>query len=278
MDSRASIRRVQPHQVERWARQAIGQRLGHPAGNAVIAVTRDPERLDTVVLHVNSGGNALECSRALRAAGYQIEASWDRPDDATLASTYGAKLRVAPSTTASTANPVRDRPVIATGRVLIHRRKPGWVVRLRAVAGEHVYLTRLTADDTRPAGSPRLSPVRRSTVERDYLTYVPCRWALDCLAQRATTVPTTDFGAVDACDEHAAEHRAWRAAPATGPVRHGEPEPECWCPDTSITAGPVDYCPAHGTPLRRGTNIDLTPTPSATAAAGVPDANAWSTT
>lgn len=59
------------HAVEHLARRAIDRRLGYPAPDAVIAVTPDPDRQDAVILHVNSGGNALAAASALNAAGYR---------------------------------------------------------------------------------------------------------------------------------------------------------------------------------------------------------------
>jgi hypothetical protein len=83
--------------------------------------------------------------------------------------------------------------------------------------------------------------------------YHPCRWTLDCLVQAAVVVHHGEFGAIDTCVEHAAEHRAWGYAD-----RYDEPVPECMClgedPDPQYRDR-VDYCPSHGTPAGRGTEM-----------------------
>jgi hypothetical protein len=68
-----SIRVVQRHHVHHHVHRAIGQRLGRPALGAVLAVDRAPERPNSVVLHVDSGGNALACRTALIRSGYRCE-------------------------------------------------------------------------------------------------------------------------------------------------------------------------------------------------------------
>ena len=57
--------------VERIARTAIRERLGYVQDNTVIqCVQQDQE----VLLHVNSGGNALAAEEALLASGYDVAA------------------------------------------------------------------------------------------------------------------------------------------------------------------------------------------------------------
>ncbi len=97
------VRQVQTRQVERHARRAITRRLGYVAPDAVISVTRDPHQPGTVILHVNSGGNSLECQAALKAAGYRIVGGWNDPNDHALRADYGVKLRVLPSLAACIA-------------------------------------------------------------------------------------------------------------------------------------------------------------------------------
>lgn len=92
-----SIKQVQTRAVRRHATRAVRKRLGYPAGNAVISVERDPDHRSAVVLHVNSGGNALACATGLRYAGYRVEPAWDHPDDAALSTTYGVKMRILPT-------------------------------------------------------------------------------------------------------------------------------------------------------------------------------------
>ncbi len=91
------IRQVQVRHVERHARTAIAQRLGYGAPDAVISVTRDPDLPGAVILHVNSGGNSLECERALRSAGYRVVLGCDAPNDRAPRTDCGVKIRVLPS-------------------------------------------------------------------------------------------------------------------------------------------------------------------------------------
>lgn len=85
------IKQVQRRAVERRATQAITRRLRYAAPQAIRSVVRDPKRPRTVLLHVNSGGNALACAPALRAAGYSVEDLGSAPAG------YGVLLRVGPS-------------------------------------------------------------------------------------------------------------------------------------------------------------------------------------
>lgn len=84
------IKQVQVGAVRRRAGRAIARRLGHGA-NAILSVERDPDRPNAVLLHVNSGGNAIACETALREAGYRVEATDYNP---WAAGNYGVKLRV----------------------------------------------------------------------------------------------------------------------------------------------------------------------------------------
>ncbi len=67
----SKIKQVQLRHVERHARKAIGNRLGYGAREAVITVAR--EERGTVMLHVNSGGNAIAAEQRLRSRGYRVE-------------------------------------------------------------------------------------------------------------------------------------------------------------------------------------------------------------
>lgn len=58
--------------VRTIAERAIADRLGHPMSEAVIEVRADAGDDDAVVLHVNSGGNAIVCEEALMRAGYEV--------------------------------------------------------------------------------------------------------------------------------------------------------------------------------------------------------------
>ncbi|WP_432156818.1 hypothetical protein [Streptomyces sp. bgisy153] len=74
--------------VEQLAQEAIAERLGHPADDAVISVTADPDQAEAVILHVNSGGNALACTALFNRIGYQHVALPAEPGQ------YGVRLRV----------------------------------------------------------------------------------------------------------------------------------------------------------------------------------------
>lgn len=79
--------------VERRTRSAIFARLGGAEPRAVISLTDDPGRPGAVLLHVNSGGNALACETALRSAGYAVEPGGAAPGR------YGVLLRATPALT-----------------------------------------------------------------------------------------------------------------------------------------------------------------------------------
>lgn len=89
-----AVRQVRVHHVERHARRAITRRLGSPCASAIIAVVRDGTRPGSVILHVNSGGNALAAERELRLRGYQVDHT---EYDPFTAGHYGVQLRVGPN-------------------------------------------------------------------------------------------------------------------------------------------------------------------------------------
>lgn len=83
------IKQVQLRHVERHARKAIRNRLGYAARDAVIAAVR--EEHGTVMLHVNSGGNAIVTEQRLRSRGYRIEYKPHTPG------VYGVQLLIGAS-------------------------------------------------------------------------------------------------------------------------------------------------------------------------------------
>ncbi len=88
----AAIRRVRVCNVEHHARGAISRRIGYATG-AVVSVVRDESRPGTVILHVNSGGNARAAKLELRSRGYQVEPT---DYDPFAPGNYGVQLRVGP--------------------------------------------------------------------------------------------------------------------------------------------------------------------------------------
>lgn len=72
--------------AEHIARQAIRDRLANAAAEHAILDVSPGGPPNTLLLHVNSGGNALACEDALTAAGYLVDS---RPAD------YGVVLGVA---------------------------------------------------------------------------------------------------------------------------------------------------------------------------------------
>ncbi|MEV0236900.1 hypothetical protein [Nonomuraea sp. NPDC050786] len=81
---------VQAHNVRRHAARAIAERLGSPMPEAILSCDRDPDTAGAMLLHVNSGGNAIECENALRSAGYRVEPGDPPPGE------YGVRLRILP--------------------------------------------------------------------------------------------------------------------------------------------------------------------------------------
>lgn len=154
--------------------------------------------------------------------------------------------------------PVVETPTVMEGAVLLDRRRPGRLVQVWGVSPKYVRVITVDAWGCKNQGA-RLRPVPAADLEARFHLYRPCRWMLDCLAQATVTIGHYT-GDVDACTKHAAEYQKWLES--IEGVMHAnwdpEPEPECWCPDdvtTHETLGPVKYCPQHGTPQRRGTNL-----------------------
>lgn len=88
----AAVKQVRVRNVEHHARGAISRRIGYATG-AVISVARDEPRPETVILHVNSGGNARAAELELRSRGYQVEPTDYNPF---APGNYGVQLRVSP--------------------------------------------------------------------------------------------------------------------------------------------------------------------------------------
>lgn len=86
------IQQVRANNVEHHARRAIARRIGCTT-EAIISVTRDENRADRVILHVNSGGNARAAEQELRYRGYQVEPTGYDPFKS---GNYGVQLRVGP--------------------------------------------------------------------------------------------------------------------------------------------------------------------------------------
>lgn len=152
------VRQVQSRHVERHVAEAISQRLGHHAADAVIGLTR--EAGGSVILHLNSGGNACVVEARLRALGYCVEPT---DYDSYGPGRYGVKLRVSPGDSSSSrwcvgsrtppsvvrldlpgsyANPRgicsycgREMPVLGDATVRRHTGEGGTPVRRRPAAG-----------------------------------------------------------------------------------------------------------------------------------------------
>lgn len=86
------VTQVHARHVERHARRAIARRVGD-ATEAIIAVSRDSARPKSVILHVNSGGNARAAASELRNRGYHVEPTDYDPFGP---GNYGVQLRVGP--------------------------------------------------------------------------------------------------------------------------------------------------------------------------------------
>ena len=84
------IRQVRPSNVERHARRAIARRIGRISG-AVVSIQRDEAKPGSVVLHLNSGGNALAAEHELLRRGYSVEPTGYDPF---APGHYGVQLRV----------------------------------------------------------------------------------------------------------------------------------------------------------------------------------------
>lgn len=121
-----------------------------------------------------------------------------------------------------------------------------------AISGCHV-----NSSGYRPKRAKRWVTLPSARVLANLELYSPCQWDLECHAQATETVEHTEYGTLRTCLQHAADHREWQAACAAVDLMANwprEPEPDCMCLGD---ADPRDrervaYCPAHGTPLRRG--------------------------
>lgn len=84
--------RLDHERVLHVATKAIAERLGYPAPWAVLSIARLPEAPGGYELHLNSGGNAIAVTSALRHARYEC------PDPPTLfdarQTVYGQRVRV----------------------------------------------------------------------------------------------------------------------------------------------------------------------------------------
>lgn len=81
------ITRLDVRHLRNHARRAIGERLRYAAPEALRAVERDGR---SVVIRLNSGGNALAVESYLRLRGYKVKLAGSNPDG------YGCAVRVDP--------------------------------------------------------------------------------------------------------------------------------------------------------------------------------------
>lgn len=88
-----AIKQVHTRNVESHARSAIARRIGCTSG-AIISVERDVAATPTVILHVNSGGNARAAEIELRNHGYRVQPTEYNPF---APGHYGVQLRVGPT-------------------------------------------------------------------------------------------------------------------------------------------------------------------------------------
>lgn len=86
---------VRVYDVRRRAERAITERLRYHAPDAIISADYDLSEagrdFQAVILHVNSGDNAIACHDALRRAGYTVE---ETDYDPFAPGHYGVQLRV----------------------------------------------------------------------------------------------------------------------------------------------------------------------------------------
>ncbi len=81
-----------------------------------------------------------------------------------------------------------------------------------------------------------------------------CRWDLYCTKPATGVIHHTRIGDIPGCDEHQAEYDA--NTDPNDQVGYREAQPSCWCPDSHRDNGlAVPYCPAHGTPEKRGLDL-----------------------
>jgi hypothetical protein len=83
--------RLRIQKVRKVATRAIFDRLKYHAPEAVIDVFPDPQASGAIILHVNSGGNALACEVALQREGFRVEPNGY---DGYAPGNYGAQRRV----------------------------------------------------------------------------------------------------------------------------------------------------------------------------------------
>lgn len=81
------VTRLDTRHIAGHARHAIAERLRYRAPEALRAVERDG---DSVIVRLNSGGNALAVESYLRRRGYLAEQAGGNPDG------YGCAVRVRP--------------------------------------------------------------------------------------------------------------------------------------------------------------------------------------
>lgn len=154
-------------------------------------------------------------------------------------------------------NNLTDVETLTRGHVLLSRTGHGLF--LVTYTGDN-FIQGHTIDShgLRPKKAQRRRLVRRERIVPDFQLYRPCRWDLDCLAQAGFgRIEHGSHGVIDSCADHAVEHVLWQAACEGVHVANWpyEPEPDCWCPDGDRGRVEVEYCPAHGTPIERGTNL-----------------------
>lgn len=145
-----AITQVHVRNVEHHARHAIAKRIGNTSG-AVIGVIRDQVRPESVILHLNSGGNARAAELELRHRGYDVEPTDYNPF---APGHYGVKLRVGPQIPLE-LSPDRGEAMTTTSAVpeASTGRTPGHVVTdaLRGEPRQSLPLTGVRADSGDPA-------------------------------------------------------------------------------------------------------------------------------
>jgi hypothetical protein len=84
--------RLRIQKVRKVAASAIFDRIKYHAPEAIIDVFANPaDNGQSMVLHVNSGGNAIACEEALRREGFQVGRTGYDPY---APGHYGVQLRV----------------------------------------------------------------------------------------------------------------------------------------------------------------------------------------
>lgn len=87
------IKRVDARHIKHHVEQAISRRRCSPA-EGLISVQRDPAHPASVLVHVNSGGNAAAAVHALTQRGYRVERT---NTEAHAGEDYGVRLHVCAS-------------------------------------------------------------------------------------------------------------------------------------------------------------------------------------